>query len=148
MSVRMRNVMTGLGLVGAIALTQGASAAADAATKRAELRKMCDEALATLYKEKPEVKAAIAGQPPPSRGLALRSRLRGRPGRVHLPSAGRHAADHPHRGAAGAGEGPARLGEEERREAAYRGRMRRSRRRATTATAIPSRPSPIGMKSK
>lgn len=60
MSVRMRNVMTGLGLVGAIALTQAASAATDAATKRAELRKMCDDALATLYKEKPEVKAAIA----------------------------------------------------------------------------------------
>ena len=60
MTVQLRNVLTGLGLVGAIALTQGASAATDAATKRAELRKMCDEALATLFKEKPAVKASIA----------------------------------------------------------------------------------------
>jgi lipid-binding SYLF domain-containing protein len=60
MKVRLRSVMSGLGLVGAIALTQGASAATDVAAKRAELRKMCDEALATLYKEKPEVKASIA----------------------------------------------------------------------------------------
>jgi lipid-binding SYLF domain-containing protein len=30
--------------------------------KRAELRKMCDEALATLYKEKPDLKAHVAKQ--------------------------------------------------------------------------------------
>ena len=30
------------------------------AAKRAELRKMCDDALATLYKEKPETKAKVA----------------------------------------------------------------------------------------
>ncbi len=34
--------------------------AAEVSTKRAELRKMCDEALATVYKEKPEVKAKVA----------------------------------------------------------------------------------------
>ena len=34
--------------------------AADAAAQRAELRKMCDEALATLYKAKPEAKAQVS----------------------------------------------------------------------------------------
>jgi len=34
--------------------------AADAATQKAELRKMCDEALATLYKAKPETKAQVS----------------------------------------------------------------------------------------
>ena len=33
------------------------------AAKRAELRKMCNDALATLYKEKPELKAKIAKAP-------------------------------------------------------------------------------------
>ena len=35
----------------------------DVAAKRAELRKMCDEALAVLYKAKPEVKAAVSKAP-------------------------------------------------------------------------------------
>ena len=35
-------------------------AADDPKAKRAELRKMCDAALADLYKAKPEVKAAVA----------------------------------------------------------------------------------------
>ncbi len=35
------------------------SHAADAAAQRAELRKMCDQALATLYKAKPEMKARV-----------------------------------------------------------------------------------------
>jgi len=43
----------------ALALS-GPALAADAAAQRAELRKMCDEALAVLYKEKPAVKAEIA----------------------------------------------------------------------------------------
>jgi lipid-binding SYLF domain-containing protein len=34
--------------------------AADAAAQKAEIRKMCDEALATLYKEKPAAKAEIS----------------------------------------------------------------------------------------
>jgi lipid-binding SYLF domain-containing protein len=37
--------------------------AADPAAKRAEIRKMCDEALATLIKAKPEVKAQIDKAP-------------------------------------------------------------------------------------
>jgi len=37
--------------------------AADAATQKAELRKMCDEALATLYKAKPETKAQVSKAP-------------------------------------------------------------------------------------
>lgn len=41
------------------ALVQDAHAA-DAKAKQAELRKMCNEALAVLYKAKPETKAAVA----------------------------------------------------------------------------------------
>lgn len=37
--------------------------AADAAAQKAEIRKMCDEALATLYKSKPEAKAEISKAP-------------------------------------------------------------------------------------
>jgi lipid-binding SYLF domain-containing protein len=37
----------------------GQALAADPAAQKAELRKMCDEALAALYKAKPETKAAI-----------------------------------------------------------------------------------------
>ena len=37
--------------------------AADAAAQKAEARKMCDEALATLYKAKPEMKARIGKAP-------------------------------------------------------------------------------------
>ena len=40
-------------------LTTFVGAADDVAKKRAEVRKVCDEALATVYKAKPEVKAAI-----------------------------------------------------------------------------------------
>ncbi|RZU02668.1 YSC84-related protein [Rivibacter subsaxonicus] len=48
----------------AVALLLGVPAtavlAADPAAQRAEVRKMCDEALATLYKSKPELQARIA----------------------------------------------------------------------------------------
>lgn len=37
--------------------------AADAAAQKAEIRKVCDEALATLYKEKPEMKARVGKAP-------------------------------------------------------------------------------------
>jgi lipid-binding SYLF domain-containing protein len=37
-----------------------AAAAADVQKERAEIRKMCDDALATLYKDKPELKSRIA----------------------------------------------------------------------------------------
>jgi len=49
-----------LGLAAALVLSQGALAADDARAKRAELRKMCDDALAVVYKDKPEAKADIA----------------------------------------------------------------------------------------
>lgn len=39
------------------------SYAADAAAQKAEARKMCDEALATLYKAKPEMKARVDKAP-------------------------------------------------------------------------------------
>lgn len=45
------------------ALVSTSSTAADPAAKRAELRKMCDEAVATLIKAKPEMKARIAQAP-------------------------------------------------------------------------------------
>lgn len=55
---------TGLGLALTAVLACSAPAyAADVAAQRAELRKMCDEALATLYKEKPEVKARVSTAP-------------------------------------------------------------------------------------
>ncbi|MDQ8023685.1 MAG: hypothetical protein REI94_17735 [Moraxellaceae bacterium] len=41
-------------------LGQGAANAADVAKQKAEVRSMCDEALATLYKAKPGVKEVIA----------------------------------------------------------------------------------------
>lgn len=37
--------------------------AADAAAQKAEVKKMCDEALATLYKEKPAAKAEVSKAP-------------------------------------------------------------------------------------
>jgi lipid-binding SYLF domain-containing protein len=47
--------------VGALAFAMcSAAAAADVQKERAEIRKMCDDALATLYKEKPELKSRIA----------------------------------------------------------------------------------------
>ena len=49
---------------GAVALLLGMGAyAADVPKQRAEIRKMCDEALAAVYKAKPEAKAAIAKAP-------------------------------------------------------------------------------------
>ena len=55
---------TGLGLALTAVLVSSAPAyAADAAAQKAELRKMCDEALATLYKAKPEVKAQVSKAP-------------------------------------------------------------------------------------
>ncbi|MEC5397542.1 YSC84-related protein [Uliginosibacterium sp. H1] len=46
--------------MGVLALPMGAAQAADAAKERAEVRSMCDEALATLYKAKPGAKEQIA----------------------------------------------------------------------------------------
>ena len=55
---------TGLGLALTAVLVSSAPAyAADAAAQRAEVRKMCDEALATLYKAKPETKAQVGKAP-------------------------------------------------------------------------------------
>lgn len=51
-------LLTAAALAAALALPIGASAA-DAAAQRAEVRKMCDEALATLVKAKPELKARL-----------------------------------------------------------------------------------------
>jgi lipid-binding SYLF domain-containing protein len=54
----------GLGSMVASALLCSAPAyAADAAAQKAELKKMCDEALATLYKARPEMKARVAKAP-------------------------------------------------------------------------------------
>src|SRR5918993_1893075 len=54
----------GLGLMVASALACSAPAyAADVAAQRAELKKMCNEALATLYKAKPEVKERVSKAP-------------------------------------------------------------------------------------
>jgi lipid-binding SYLF domain-containing protein len=53
--------MFGSAVIALAALAVTAPALAkDPATARAERRKMCDEALATLYKSRPEVKAEIA----------------------------------------------------------------------------------------
>ena len=54
----MRKVLGGMLAVAALTLA-GQAPAADPAAQKAELRKMCDEALAALYKAKPETKAAI-----------------------------------------------------------------------------------------
>lgn len=55
---------TGVGLALTAVLACSAPAyAADVAAQRAELRKMCDEALATLYKAKPETQAQISKAP-------------------------------------------------------------------------------------
>lgn len=54
-----RGAFVGLGVAGALMLSQGALAQ-DVTAKRAELRKMCDQALAVVYKAKPEVKDAVA----------------------------------------------------------------------------------------
>jgi lipid-binding SYLF domain-containing protein len=45
------------------ALLSTSALAADPAAKRAEIRKMCDEALATLFKAKPEMKQQIEKAP-------------------------------------------------------------------------------------
>ena len=58
----------GLGMAGAVLFGQMAlaqsqapeTAPVDPKVKRAELRKMCDDALATIYKAKPEVKGLVA----------------------------------------------------------------------------------------
>ena len=53
--------VTGAALCGSVAWAQAPEAKpADVAAKRAELRKMCDDALATVYKAKPAVKAEVA----------------------------------------------------------------------------------------
>jgi lipid-binding SYLF domain-containing protein len=51
-------LLTSLGAAGVLLLSQSAFGATTA-EKQAELRKMCDEALAMLYKAKPETKAAV-----------------------------------------------------------------------------------------
>jgi lipid-binding SYLF domain-containing protein len=47
----------------ALCVSMAPAYAADAAAQRAELKKMCDEALATLYKAKPETKSQVAKAP-------------------------------------------------------------------------------------
>lgn len=54
----MRKRLSGIIAVAALALSAPAFAA-DPAAQKAELRKMCDEALATLYKAKPATKAEV-----------------------------------------------------------------------------------------
>jgi lipid-binding SYLF domain-containing protein len=54
----MRKVLVAMLAVAALTLA-GQAQATDPAAQKAELRKMCDEALAALYKAKPETKAAI-----------------------------------------------------------------------------------------
>ncbi len=54
----MRKVLGGMVAVAALTLA-GQALGADPAAQKAELRKMCDDALATLYKAKPEAKAAV-----------------------------------------------------------------------------------------
>jgi lipid-binding SYLF domain-containing protein len=58
----MRTVVNGLIAVAALALSTS-TLAADPAKQKAELRKMCDEALATLYKAKPEAKKLVETSP-------------------------------------------------------------------------------------
>jgi lipid-binding SYLF domain-containing protein len=59
MTAFSRMSLVALSAASALAFTQGA-AAADVKAKQAELRKMCDDALATLYKAKPELKAKVS----------------------------------------------------------------------------------------
>lgn len=54
----MRKALTGIIAIAALAVSASALAA-DPAAQKAELGKMCDEALATLYKAKPETKAQV-----------------------------------------------------------------------------------------
>jgi lipid-binding SYLF domain-containing protein len=54
----MRKTLSGFIAVAALALSAPA-VAADPAAQKAELRKMCDEALVTLYKAKPAAKAEV-----------------------------------------------------------------------------------------
>lgn len=51
-------ITSGVVAVAALVLSAGALGA-DPAVQKQELRKMCDEALATLYKAKPEARAAV-----------------------------------------------------------------------------------------
>ena len=54
----MRKMLSGIIAAAALALSASALAA-DPAAQKAELRKMCDEALATLFKAKPAAKAEV-----------------------------------------------------------------------------------------
>jgi lipid-binding SYLF domain-containing protein len=54
---------TALMIAACAALVSTSSLAADPAAKRAEIRKMCDEAVATLVKAKPEMKQRIDNAP-------------------------------------------------------------------------------------
>lgn len=54
----MRKMLSGIIAAAALALSASALAA-DPAAQKAELRKMCDEALAALYKAKPAAKAEV-----------------------------------------------------------------------------------------
>ena len=54
----MRKMLSGIIAVATLALSTSALAA-DPAAQKAELRKMCDEALATLFKAKPAAKAEV-----------------------------------------------------------------------------------------
>ena len=62
MSYPDRKILARLMLACAACLAAG-TAQADVQKDRAEVRKMCDEALATLYKSKPQEKAKIAKAP-------------------------------------------------------------------------------------
>jgi lipid-binding SYLF domain-containing protein len=57
------NSKTALLVAACAALVSTSSLAADPAAKRAEIRKMCDEAVATLTKAKPELKQQIEKAP-------------------------------------------------------------------------------------
>lgn len=59
MTALSRMSLVALGAASALVFAQGAFAQ-DAKAKQAELRKMCDDALATLYKAKPELKAKVS----------------------------------------------------------------------------------------
>jgi lipid-binding SYLF domain-containing protein len=63
MSITMKSVAIAMAAVGATLCVPSIATAADVKTKQAEVQKMCNDALAVLYKAKPETKAEIAKAP-------------------------------------------------------------------------------------
>jgi lipid-binding SYLF domain-containing protein len=63
MSITMKSVAVAMAAVGATLCIPSVATAADVKTRQAEVQKMCSEALAVLYKAKPETKAEIAKAP-------------------------------------------------------------------------------------